>query len=79
MFLVILKYRFKELGDASSVALFLYDVSIQWIGLRLDLVAGMITVSVALILVLTKGVVSAAAAGLVLGLCGKVFIMTTND
>ena len=60
------------MADVSSVAMYLFDVSIRWGALRLDLVAGMITVSTALILVLTKGIVPTASAGLLLALCGKV-------
>ena len=44
----------------------------RWIGLRLDLMAGMMTVGTTLVLVLTKGLIPPASGGLVLGLCGKV-------
>lgn len=59
-------------GDVASMSIFLFDVSMRWIGLRLDLVAGLMTVSASLIFVLTKGLIPPASAGLVLGLCGKV-------
>ena len=52
--------------------IFLFDVSMRWIGLRLDLMAGMMTVGTTLVLVLTKGYIPPASGGLVLGLCGKV-------
>ncbi|XP_053398618.1 ATP-binding cassette sub-family C member 5-like isoform X2 [Mercenaria mercenaria] len=58
-------------GDVASMSIFLFDASMRWIGLRLDLMAGMMTVSTSLIFVLTKGLIPPASAGLVLGLCGK--------
>ncbi|XP_052795048.1 ATP-binding cassette sub-family C member 5-like [Mya arenaria] len=63
--------RCSNFGDVASLTVFLFDVSMRWIGLRLDLVAGIMTVSCSLIFVLTKGLISPAAAGLVLGLCGR--------
>ena len=59
-------------GDVAAVMIFLFDVSMRWIGLRLDLMAGMMTVGTTLVLVLTKGYIPPASGGLVLGLCGKV-------
>lgn len=40
--------------------------------------AGMMTVSTSLIFVVTKGLISPASAGLVLGLCGKVTSVLTE-
>lgn len=65
-------FRCTAVGDVASMSIFLFDVSMRWIGLRLDLMAGMMTVSTSLIFVVTKGLISPASAGLVLGLCGKV-------
>lgn len=59
-------------GDVAAVTIFLFDVSMRWIGLRLDLMAGMMTVGTTLVLILTKGLISPASGGLVLSLCGKV-------
>ena len=59
-------------GDVAAVTIFLFDTSMRWIGLRLDLMAGMMTVGTTLVLVLTKGLIPPASGGLVLGLCGKV-------
>ncbi|XP_052280041.1 ATP-binding cassette sub-family C member 5-like [Dreissena polymorpha] len=58
-------------GDVASMSVFLFDVSMRWIGLRLDLIAGLMTMSSSLIFVVTKGLIPPASAGLVLGLCGK--------
>ena len=61
-------------GDVAAVTIFLFDVSMRWIGLRLDLMASMMTVGTSLVLILTKGLIPPASGGLVLGLCGKVSI-----
>ena len=61
-------------GDVAAVTIFLFDVSMRWIGLRLDLMASMMTVGTSLVLILTKGLIPPASGGLVLGLCGKVGI-----
>ncbi|WAR00010.1 MRP5-like protein [Mya arenaria] len=71
--------RCSNFGDVASLTVFLFDVSMRWIGLRLDLVAGIMTVSCSLIFVLTKGLISPAAAGLVLGLCGRFLVRLMNE
>ena len=60
------------------MVIFLFDLSMRWIAFRLDLLAGMINVVIALIFVFSKGLISPASAGLVFGLSGKVKKTTTH-
>ena len=55
------------------MTIFLFDVSMRWIGLRLDLINSVLVIGASLIFVLSKGMVSPATAGMVLGLFGKVY------
>ncbi|WAR00011.1 MRP1-like protein [Mya arenaria] len=71
--------RCSKFGDVASLTVFLFDVSIRWIGMRLHLAAGIFTVACSLIFVITKGLVPPAAAGLVLGLCGSNLISEPQD
>jgi len=50
----------------------MFEVSMRWIGLRLDVTGGFIMFAAALIFVLSKGQISPAAAAVVLALCGRV-------
>ncbi|KAK3610659.1 hypothetical protein CHS0354_028038 [Potamilus streckersoni] len=59
-------------GDVVSVATFLFECSMRWIGLRLDLLAAMLTISTAATLVLAKSAIPPAVAGLTLGLCSRI-------
>ncbi|XP_052077881.1 ATP-binding cassette sub-family C member 5-like [Mytilus californianus] len=61
-----------KLIDVTSTATFLFESSTRWVGVRLDLSSSMITVATALALVLTKGSVAPALAGLSLTMCIKV-------
>ncbi|XP_060566083.1 ATP-binding cassette sub-family C member 5-like, partial [Ruditapes philippinarum] len=63
--------RCTGVGDVASMSIFLFEASMRWIGLRLDIMAAMVTVSTSLIFMVTKGMIPPASAGLVLGLCGK--------
>lgn len=58
--------------DVSTVATFMIDIAMRWIGVRLDLAACCITIATALALILTKGSTDAAQAALALTLCIKV-------
>ncbi|XP_061163776.1 ATP-binding cassette sub-family C member 5-like [Saccostrea echinata] len=58
--------------DVSTVATFLMDSAMRWIGLRLDLAASCITLTTALSLILTKASTDAAQAALALTQCIKV-------
>ncbi|CAG2238211.1 ABCC5 [Mytilus edulis] len=61
-----------KLIDVTSTATFLFESSMRWVGVRLDLSSSMITVATALALVITKGSVAPALAGLSLTMCIKV-------
>ncbi|XP_048775785.2 ATP-binding cassette sub-family C member 5-like [Ostrea edulis] len=58
--------------DVSTVATFLMDTAMRWIGVRLDLAASCITLSTAIAMILTKGTTDAAQAALALTLCIRV-------
>ena len=58
--------------DASSVATFLFKASMRWIGLRLDLTSAVLALTAAFILVVTKGSINPATAGLILSICVRV-------
>ncbi|VDI48339.1 ATP-binding cassette, subfamily C (CFTR/MRP), member 5 [Mytilus galloprovincialis] len=61
-----------KLIDVTSTATFLFESAMRWVGVRLDLSSSMITVATALALVITKGSVAPALAGLSLTMCIKV-------
>ncbi|CAC5382413.1 ABCC5 [Mytilus coruscus] len=61
-----------KLIDVTSTATFLFESSMRWVEVRLDLSSSMITVATALALVITKGSVAPALAGLSLTMCIKV-------
>ncbi|XP_078324316.1 ATP-binding cassette sub-family C member 5-like [Crassostrea virginica] len=58
--------------DISTVTTFLTEMSMRWIGVRLDLASACITLTTALALILTKGSTDAAQAALALTLCIRV-------
>lgn len=62
----------RSFTDVSTVATFLIDIAMRWIGVRLDLAACCITIATALALILTKGSTDAAQAALALTLCIRV-------
>jgi ATP-binding cassette subfamily C (CFTR/MRP) protein 5 len=64
-----------KLIDATTTATFLFECSMRWVGVRLDLASSMINVATALVLVVTKGSVTPALAGLALTMCIKVILI----
>lgn len=64
--------RSDRLVNMTTTATFLFDASMRWIGLRLDLVSAIITVVTSLVLVVTKGTVTPALAALALTMSLKV-------
>ena len=69
---IFLKCRNLQYIDTSSVATFLLNISMLWIGLRLDLASAVIVLTTAFVLVVTKGSVDPATAGLALTMCVRV-------
>jgi len=59
-------------GDVASMMVLLFEVSMRWVGVRLDVVAGLVTFSACTVFVISKGSFTPAAAALVLSICGKV-------
>ena len=64
-----------KLIDATTTATFLFECSMRWVGVRLDLASSMINVATALVLIVTKGSVTPALAGLALTMCIKVILI----
>ncbi|KAK3100459.1 hypothetical protein FSP39_020430 [Pinctada imbricata] len=62
----------RQFTDTSSVATFLFDSSMRWIGLRLELTSAVIALATAFVLVLTKGSIDPATAGLAYTMCVRV-------
>lgn len=58
--------RFKKLVDNNTLPFFMYFVSNRWLSVRLDIITVTITTVTALLVVLTKGTLPAAFAGLAL-------------
>lgn len=58
--------RFNELGDRNSGHLYLFHCSMRWLGLRIDSLTILMTLTVALFVVLSKDSVSASNKGLAL-------------
>ncbi|XP_078256552.1 ATP-binding cassette sub-family C member 12-like isoform X2 [Rhinoraja longicauda] len=58
--------RFKELGDKHSSHLYLFNCSMRWLAVRIDILTIFLTLSVALFAVLSKDAVSASNKGLAL-------------
>lgn len=58
--------RFKTLVDSNTLPFFMYFVSNRWLAVRLDIITITITITTALLVVLTKGTLPPAFAGLAL-------------
>lgn len=69
---------FKGLVDNNTLPFFMYFASNRWLSVRLDLITIIITVVTALLVVLTKGTLPAAFAGLALSYAIRVSTQNNN-
>ncbi|XP_060065141.1 ATP-binding cassette sub-family C member 5-like [Ylistrum balloti] len=62
----------KQLSDMTSAVMFLMDLSMRWMNLRLDIGGSVVTIITTIIVVFTKGSISPALAALSLTMCTNV-------